>query len=100
MDTGGEGMANGPKEQAYDEHISPLMTKIIALCKEHGIPVVAKFQLDYDEEQEGPLYCTTSIVPDDADPCMHDMAKAAYPEPPQVFAFTITSSKPAEGAAK
>ena len=41
------------KEAIYDEKISPLMTQIIALCKQHGIPVVARFQI-CDTEESGP----------------------------------------------
>lgn len=33
------------REAAYDEHISPLMTQVIALCKEHKIPLLASFDL-------------------------------------------------------
>jgi hypothetical protein len=36
------------KEDIYDEQISPLMTKIIAICKEHQIPMVAQFQYAND----------------------------------------------------
>lgn len=58
---------NNPKEQAYDEHIAPLMTKIIALVKEHKINMFADFSLD-DDPELGPLYCTTFIV----DPAFDD----------------------------
>lgn len=48
------------EEAAYDEHISPLMTKIIAICKEHRIPMVAQFVIGHDAEQ-GAFRCTTSL---------------------------------------
>ena len=48
------------KEAIYDEKISPLMAQIIALCNQHGIPVVARFQI-CDTEESGPGYCTTVI---------------------------------------
>jgi len=57
-------------EPIYDEQISPLMERIITICKEHGIPMVATFQLndipdDYegDNGDIGPTYCTTSLPP-------------------------------------
>lgn len=48
------------KEAIYDEQISPLMTQIIAICKEHNIPMVAQFQYA-DLEEHGPAYVTTTM---------------------------------------
>lgn len=42
-------------EAVYDEQIAPLMTQIIAICKEHGIPMAATFEY----EPEG--YCSTTL---------------------------------------
>ena len=52
------------REQAYDEHISPLMRTIIAACKEHNIQFVAAFNLEdaADPESAGML-CKTVILP-------------------------------------
>ena len=36
-------------EQVYDEQIAPLMKQIVAICKEHQIPMVAKFQYAHGE---------------------------------------------------
>lgn len=36
----------GPRKQFYVEQIEPLMTEIIALCKERQIPMFATFELD------------------------------------------------------
>ena len=48
-------------EAVYDEQISPLMTKIIAVCKEHRMPIV--FSVQYcDTESDGPGFCTTTIT--------------------------------------
>jgi hypothetical protein len=58
-------MANdtrGPREIAYDTEIAPLMKKIIAACKAHGIPMLADFALD------GDMQCTTAILVDKDDP--------------------------------
>lgn len=49
------------KEEIYDEQISPLMRRIIEVCKEHGIAMMADFAIP-TEEDEG-LRCTT-LLPD------------------------------------
>ena len=59
------------KETIYDERIAPLMKEVIQICKSEGIPLVAQFYLkqqhpDADEEN-GAMYCTTSIVPNDVE---------------------------------
>lgn len=80
------------KEQAYDEHISPLMTKVIALCKEHKINMAATFALDHNEDGE-PLYCTTVLHDVDKDDApginrMQECRRVMYPKP-FFAAFTI-----------
>lgn len=51
------------KESVYDERISPLMGKIIAICKEHEIPVVASFLLKSPDTSGGnEQRCTTALV--------------------------------------
>lgn len=45
------------KESVYDEQISPLISKVIAICTEHGIPYLSSFLLN----SEG-LNCTTSLL--------------------------------------
>jgi hypothetical protein len=54
-------------EDIYDNEISPLMQKIIAICKEHKIPVIASFAYENDEEN-GVGSCTTNIFFDDRKP--------------------------------
>ena len=56
------------KEQVYDEQISPLMQQIIAVARQHGIAMVASFDIGHDGE--GPngedcshLTCNT-LLPD------------------------------------
>jgi hypothetical protein len=41
-------MSDKTKEEVYDEEIAPLMTQIIAICKEHKINTHATFLLDED----------------------------------------------------
>ena len=79
------------REAVYDAEISPLMTRIIAICKEHDIPHVASFQLDDERPDNNGFCCSTVKVPPDA--C--DRIKRAYAAlytRPEAFAFTITSS--------
>lgn len=80
------------KEAAYDEHISPLMTKIIALCKEHKINMAAQFVLDRNDEDE-PLYCTTVLLADPNDDKGHarimQCRRVMYPSS-GLAAITIT----------
>lgn len=47
------------KEQVYDEQISPLMDKIISICEENKIDMVATFCLEKIDDDE--LLCTTLI---------------------------------------
>jgi hypothetical protein len=56
------------KEQVYDDKISPLMQQIIDICKEHGIAMMASYDIAHDGD--GPdgedcssLVCST-LLPD------------------------------------
>jgi len=51
------------KEAIYDKQIAPLMEKIIKVCKKSNINILASFELDWDEENESHLKCTTIIAP-------------------------------------
>ncbi|KVC49876.1 hypothetical protein WS58_06300 [Burkholderia pseudomultivorans] len=53
-------MTTATKEQIYDEQISPLMAQIIAICKEHKIPVVASFFTPGEDDPE--LAVTTALL--------------------------------------
>lgn len=87
----GEGIKDN--ESVYDEQIAPLMKQIIAICKEHSIPMLATFV--YAPEQ----FCTTSLpvdhfYPEDKAGDEHKAMMEAYQairRSPEVFAFTITS---------
>jgi hypothetical protein len=52
---------NGPKEVFYDNKIMPLMTQLIALCKEAKINFAASFSVP---DEEGALF-VDSIIPAD-----------------------------------
>ena len=49
------------REEIYDELVYPLMERIINICVENNIPMLATFELDIDDpdEPENPLNCTT-----------------------------------------
>lgn len=58
------------KEKVYDEQISPLMTQIIQVCRDHKIQMLASFHLreeigdpDLDDkpEHERDLVCSTYL---------------------------------------
>jgi len=60
------------KEEIYDNQISPLMQQIIAITREHGIAMIASFDIAHDGE--GPngedcskLTCTTHLPDEDGD---------------------------------
>jgi len=92
------------RERIYDEELSPLMTKIIEVCREHDIPLVFSCQLnddrvgdaDVDEEGEpvGPFFCTTFIVPEDSSEKMKKGAAVLKPDPPTWWeARTVTTDE-------
>ena len=54
------------KEEIYDSQISPLMTKIIQICKDHKIAMIMSFALPTDEEPG--LSCSTALLNDEYEP--------------------------------
>ena len=48
-------------ESVYDAEIAPLMTKIIAICHEHKLPMFATFLFANDPEGDDGL-CTTNLM--------------------------------------
>jgi hypothetical protein len=48
------------KENVYDEQISPLVHRIIAICREDEIALLLSAQLEDEDERE--LFCTTIRV--------------------------------------
>lgn len=43
------------KEKAYDEHVSPLVQRLIEACQEHGVPMFCTFQFSQDG------FCTSAL---------------------------------------
>lgn len=79
------------EEGVYDEQISPLMTRIIAICKEHQIPMVAQFQYA-NEKENGPAFCTTALPLPRACEKMRRLRAAVQPERPVVLAETCVTN--------
>ena len=83
------------KEKIYDEKISPLMGKIIAICKEEEIPFFSTFQ--YSEED----FCTSlNRQPEDSHPIFwwYDILKQCAEESGvNVDKFMFTILKGARG---
>jgi len=51
-------------ESVYDAEIQPLMEKILAICKEHKLPVFATFLYANDPNGDAD-YCTTNLMPEE-----------------------------------
>lgn len=95
------------RERVYDDEISPLIAKVVAICKEHDIPMVASFQLNDDREglsdtnddgeDLGPFFCTsilTSTCSDGLWSHTHQQllhaGKILAPKQPSWAAYTVT----------
>jgi|HubBroStandDraft_5_1064220.scaffolds.fasta_scaffold294317_2 hypothetical protein len=76
------------KEDVYDTQISPLMAQIIAICKEHDIPVVAQFQY-CNTAEDGPGFVTTAMVKEPRSAAsIIKMGLMARPQPAVALAIT------------
>lgn len=51
------------KEQVYDEDIFPLMKRIIEICQEHKIPMIAHYAIPTPKDKH--LVVTTSLLSDE-----------------------------------
>lgn len=82
------------KEQVYDDQISPLMTQIIAICRENKIAAFMTFDIPTEEHPD--LKCTTALA-SDGEKCtgyiQHVNAAAQNYNRPPVFAFTVSQPK-------
>lgn len=82
------------REVIYDEQIAPLMRQIIALCKEHDIPMVSSFQYNDDRPDGEAALCTTVILPGGPASCaaLQEAARVIY-RPPTLTMLTVRDSK-------
>lgn len=55
-------MIDTPKEDVYDNQISPLMAQIIQICKDNNIGMAASFELDpHPHNEDDFLHCSTTL---------------------------------------
>lgn len=82
-------------EPIYDEKISPLMDRIINICKENGISMISSFKIADETEEENNYYCTTCLPGDKQPQIFKDAFNVLYNnyvvEKPFFMAATITS---------
>jgi len=82
------------KEQIYDEQIAPLMSKIIEICKVNGIQVLASFFLKEKTEDQGNMFCTTCLVPNEGNKRLSNAANVILfgheVHKPFLMAMTVT----------
>lgn len=78
------------KEQVYDEQIYPLMNQIIAIAKEHRIPIAFQAQLN---DNDGGYFCTTMLFKgfNGNDEHFERVLKAMKP-PKEFSTFVITTN--------
>lgn len=81
------------KEQIYDAEISPLMAQIIGICQQHGISMLATFDIPTEEDPD--LLCTTNLADGDGkfSDRMMALRRAAVPEPSRLMALTISKQR-------
>jgi hypothetical protein len=76
------------EETVYDAEVAPLMARIIAICKEHKIPMAAVFQYQ-DTEDDGPGHVFTTLpFAGRGSPQMSRLFAAAQPERPVMLTET------------
>lgn len=81
----------GIREDVYDNEIAPLMSKVIDLCKTHGIPMLATFQ--YTEPGDEPGFCTTQIPAEHEDKALVQIkARWGAARSAPLVALTITTA--------
>lgn len=78
------------KEEFYDEKISPLMSQIISLCKESQIPLVADFALDWNEDDQNHLKCTTVLLDESWEPPSEMIQASKVLRPPRQSPMMLT----------
>lgn len=85
----------GDREKAYDEHISPLVAKIIDLCQEHQIQMVMSFDVDEPDKEDGRMLCTSALLDakfGNVTPSLDRALSIILGESPLVAAFTISTA--------
>lgn len=68
--------ARGPRERVFDEEIQPLVSQLIDLCQECGIPIVVGAELDTADDGEQTV-CVSVSTDSAGEPSSGVVAKAA-----------------------
>ncbi|GAB5541326.1 MAG: hypothetical protein SangKO_010860 [Sandaracinaceae bacterium] len=87
-----DGVTLTKREEIYDNEVSPLVAKIIEVCRERNdIPFVLSAQLNDDRDGEGDVnedgealgefYCSTVTVPENGGKKLHRAVAALRPDP-------------------
>ena len=87
------------KEAEYDALISPLMDQVIAICKEHRIPMLASFNFAHGRTPDADDFATTYLhnggappwAPDELIEALRIIRRGASTRT-KVFAVTICGS--------
>lgn len=58
----------GPREAVYNEEIDPLVSRLVDLCIEYGIPIVIGVELDNAEDGSGQTVCVSYYSDNTSEP--------------------------------
>ena len=88
--------ARTSKEAIYDDEISPLLKKILEICKTHKIAMLSEFCLGYDDDNpDSQLCCTSALLTEDHEPT--ERIKEAFnvlkPQPQFMTITTVSKRK-------
>ena len=85
------------KEEIYDSEIYPLMGKILEICMEHKIAMVASFCVEPSntehEDGTGPLFITSALLAKEYDPpdVLTEMKDLIYNPEPSFMSLMLTT---------
>jgi hypothetical protein len=86
-------MSDRTKEEIYDEEVSPLMSKIIGICKENKIAMLATFSIPDEEGEKNDLLCTTSLLAEEFEPPERFLAALKVIKPPPLPPLNMKVTK-------
>ncbi|ALX94836.1 hypothetical protein AV650_15315 [Serratia fonticola] len=80
-------------ENVYDEQISPLMQQIIAICREHNMPMIASFAFENCKDRG--IGCCTTVLNDFGNRNVKefDEATQVIQRRPVVMAMTVMNGR-------
>ena len=78
----------GPREQTYDSEMSQHVKALIALAKQHKIPLIVAVELDsHPGEETNPLRCISVIYGEDYPFRSHGLQRAVKATRPETTTF-------------